>query len=89
MKKDVRCRLADLLRLSGIFTLQEAGICDDFIQGNCDVLVTDLDMDSLAAMELCIFLEEQMGLSLSPDQLMTRTSLEELVTEIASIGVTP
>lgn len=46
-----------------------------FRQGAEDILLSGLDVDSLAAMEFCISIELATGLSISPDEIFTVDSL--------------
>ncbi len=49
-----------------------------FLDGSRDIDMEELALDSLARMELCIFIELKTGLSLAPDDLDDVVTLAEL-----------
>lgn len=53
-----------------------------FLDGAGDVNFSDLEMDSLARMELCISIEVGTGVEITPDQLDEIKSLAGLVEKI-------
>lgn len=55
-----------------------------FLAGDQNTRIMDLQMDSLAAMEFCIALELDAGLSVSPDELRLFGTLEKLVNVICA-----
>lgn len=50
-----------------------------FEKGTADIELEHLDMDSLAAMELCIAIEANTGISVTPDQLRSARTGSALV----------
>jgi acyl carrier protein len=50
-----------------------------FVAGEADIQLDRLDMDSLAAMELCIAIEANGGASITPDQLKAAATGSALV----------
>lgn len=51
----------------------------DFEAGTTDIAFADLEMDSLATMELCIAVEANAGLSITPEELQSTRTASELV----------
>lgn len=49
-----------------------------FVAGECDVHLDQLELDSLATMELCIGIEVHCGVEIVPDQLRRVTGLRQL-----------
>ena len=50
-----------------------------FEAGTADIELDQLDMDSLATMELCIAIEANSGISITPDQLKATATGNALV----------
>lgn len=84
MLVDVREQLVALLRECGVMTLIELGIEQQVSNGQLDIDLGDLRMDSLAAMEFCIALESTWGLSISPQDLAHSGSLGHLADRLGS-----
>ena len=57
-----------------------------FVAGEADIQLDRLDMDSLAAMELCIAIEANGGASITPDQLKAAATGSALVRLILEPG---
>ena len=74
-----RAEIVELLHQCGVFTLQERGVEESFLEGSSDFPIAELQMDSLSAMEFCIALENQWGLSVSPADVNRLGSLDSLV----------
>jgi acyl carrier protein len=74
--------LVEALETANIFELRNNGWAQEFLAGTRDVAFGDLDMDSLAAMELCIAIEVNAGVSILPDDLPKIGTLAGLVTRI-------
>lgn len=77
--REIRSSLAELLRDAGIFHLRDEEVEQAFIDGSYDADLEQLDMDSLAAMELCIGLETNWGTTLVPEDLNRVGNLQSLV----------
>lgn len=60
--------LLQAMRYANVQGLPEAQ-GEAFLAGEADLELDRLDMDSLAAMELCIAIEANGGASITPDQL--------------------
>jgi acyl carrier protein len=53
-----------------------------FLDGTIDIRLADLEMDSLAKMEICIAIEVGTGVSLAPEELDRYATLAALVEAI-------
>lgn len=78
----IRAALVEGLEAGGVGQVNRVGIRDRFLAGELDLKLTELDMDSLAKMELCIAIEVSTGVSLAPEELDRYDSLGALVAEI-------
>jgi acyl carrier protein len=76
---ELRRALAEVLRDSSVFFLRDESVEEQFIDGRYDVPLDQLDVDSLAAMEICIALEVNWGTALVPEDLQRVGSLQTLV----------
>jgi acyl carrier protein len=76
---EARAAIAELLRDAGVFNLRDDNLEEDFIAGSVDPEVHQLDIDSLAAMEICIGLEANWGTAIVPDDLSRIGNLATLV----------
>jgi acyl carrier protein len=56
-----------------------------FEVGAADIELAGLEMDSLATMELCIAIEANSGLSITPEQLQAASTGSELVHLIVKV----
>lgn len=65
-----RRRIAALVATFGANGLRSSGREAEVIEGREDFPLTDLGMDSLGAMELCMALESEFGLDIRPDNLV-------------------
>jgi acyl carrier protein len=80
----IRATILDALAYASVFAVRDTGVSDAFLAGTRDITFTDLQMDSLATMELCIALEVNAGISIVPDELQTIGSLQRLVDAVRS-----
>jgi acyl carrier protein len=78
----IRELIAEALTSANVIAFRQNDLRLAFLQGQRDVSLAELDIDSLAAMELCIALEINIGTSIVPDQLQTIGSLDRLVTTV-------
>ena len=78
----IRAVLVAGLEAGGIWQVNRVDIRDRFLAGELDLKFPELDMDSLAKMELCIAIEVGTGVSLAPEELDRHDSLGALVAEI-------
>lgn len=79
---EIRQMLVEALHAASVFGLRNNGWTDEFLAGARDVAFDDLEMDSLGAMELCIAVEVNMGVSIVPDDLNAIGTLGGLVQAI-------
>jgi acyl carrier protein len=79
---EIRRALAEVFRDSSVFFLQDENVEEQFIDGRYDVTFDQLDVDSLAAMEICIALEANWGTALVPEDLQRVGSLQTLVSVV-------
>ena len=66
---EARELVVELLRLANIYTLRNRSAETTFVSGEVDFTLDELDMDSLAQMELCIALEVNIGMAIVPEDL--------------------
>jgi acyl carrier protein len=72
---------------SANITMYKAGSSlEEAILGDNDVDLSVFDIDSLASMEICISIEVNSGISISPAELEKITSVKQLAREIMNSG---
>jgi len=76
---EIRRSLAEVFRDASVFFLRDENAEEEFIGDRYDVNLGRLDIDSLAAMEICIALEINWGIALVPEDLQRVGSLQALV----------
>lgn len=79
---EIRATILEALSYASVFALRDTDVSDGFLAGTQDITFTDLQMDSLATMELCIALEVHAGVTILPDELRQIGSLERLVVAV-------
>ena len=79
---EIREMLVEALESASVFGLRNNGWTEEFLAGTRDVAFEDLEMDSLGAMELCIAVEVNTGVSIVPDDLTGLGTLGGLVQAI-------
>ena len=79
---EIRQMLVEALQSASVFGLRNNGWTEAFLAGTRDVAFDDLEMDSLGAMELCIAVEVNTGVSIVPDDLADLGTLGGLVRAI-------
>lgn len=79
---EIREMLVEALQSASVFGLRDNGWTEEFLAGTRDVALDDLEMDSLGAMELCIAVEVNTGVSIVPDDLTGLGTLGGLVRAI-------
>jgi hypothetical protein len=67
---------------ANVFALRDQGVRDRLLGGSPDFDLSDLDLDSLAAMEFCIAMEVNTGVSIVPNDLARIHTLGALVREL-------
>lgn len=85
VERELRLTLATLVHTAGIFGLREEGLEREFLEGKVDVQLSALGMDSLSAMELCIGIEQELGVSIVPTELTQLKTLGDLVGRIKKL----
>lgn len=80
---EIRTMLVEGFASSGIYTLRNNGWTAGFLDGSRDVAFSQIEIDSLATMELCIAIELNAGVSVLPDDLGKMERLSDLVAHIS------
>ena len=75
----MRRRLIAAMEGANVLMLRDNALVAPFLDGRGDIPFTALGMDSLAAMELCIAIELDLGVSIAPDALAQFATLGTLV----------
>lgn len=79
---EIRKIIADALLYAAVPLFRGSDREREFVEGRADILFSELDIDSLAAMELCIALEANAGASILPQDLAKLKSLNRLVQRV-------
>ena len=74
--------IVEAFESANITTFKADSSVKDAILGAGDVDLSVFDIDSLASMEICISIELNSGISISPAELENITSVHQLVREI-------
>jgi len=77
--REIRQILADGLEAGAVHQVNDVSTREAFLAGTRDLTFEELEMDSLAKMELCIAIEVNAGVSVLPEQLRKIGSLGRLV----------
>ncbi|RYE08314.1 MAG: acyl carrier protein [Hyphomicrobiales bacterium] len=80
--EDIRRLIAEALRYAAVPHFRDSDVEAAFVAGARDIAVRDLDIDSLASMELCIAIETSTGVSIVPGDLVSIASLGQLVDRV-------
>lgn len=78
-EQELRLMIAEALEYASVIAMQHKGLTAVFLDGGTDIPLEDLEMDSLATMELCIAIETNTGVSIVPDDLVRLGTLNRLV----------
>lgn len=81
-ESELRTFIADTLEQSQVIAFRQHQYRPVFLQNRADISLESLKIDSLAAMEICIAIEINLGVSIAPDALFQIGSLNQLVTYI-------
>lgn len=87
---EIRQVIADALSYASVPHFDRSAAAVGFVAGTSDIKMDELEIDSLAAMELCIAIETSTGVSIVPDDLSECGSLGKLserVSELLKAGV--
>lgn len=82
----IRAILADGLEQGAVSAIHHARTRAAWLAGTEDLPFANLDMDSLARMELCIAIEVGTGIALTPFDLDRYPSIGELARELAHMS---
>lgn len=82
--QDIRQLVADALRYASVPGFDRSDRKEAFLAGE-DVAFTELEIDSLAAMELCIAIEASLDVTVLPAELPELGSLNALLARIAEL----
>lgn len=77
--QEVRIMIAEALEYASVIAMRHKELTPVFMEGRVDISMDDLEMDSLAAMELCIAIEANTGMSIVPEDLVRLGTLNRLV----------
>lgn len=69
---------------SGVYTLMERGVEEQFVAGLADIPLAELEMDSLALMQFCIAIESTWAVSITPGEFAGFGTLQQLVSHVES-----
>jgi acyl carrier protein len=81
--RTIRQAIVDGLEAGGVGEIRRSGAREPFLAGESDVTLEELEMDSLARMELCIAIELATGVSLAPEELDRYATLVALAEDVA------
>lgn len=81
---EIREIIADALDYASVPRFRGSVARAEFVAGTRDISFDELEVDSLAAMELCIALETNSGISILPDELAGFGSLGALAKRVES-----
>ena len=79
-EREIRLILVDGLEAGAVHQFNDVSIRESFLAGTRDLTFAELEMDSLAKMELCIAIEVGTGVSLAPEELGRFAAIGEIVT---------
>jgi len=74
----LRAIFVDGLVAGAVHQINDVATREAFLDGSRDLRFDELEMDSLARMELCIAIEVGTGVSMAPEELGRHASLREL-----------
>ena len=81
----LRQTLIRLVHQAGIFGLRDDGLEEAFISGQVNPNLKDIGIDSLSEMELCIGIENELGVSIVPAELEKLATLDAVVARIQQL----
>ena len=79
-EREIRRVLVDGLEAGAAHRVTDVSIRESSLAGTRDLTFAELEMDSLAKMELCIAIEVGTGVSLAPEELGRFAAIGEIVT---------
>jgi len=84
-EKNLRRIVVALIHRAGVFALRDDNLQEAFISGEINSTLKELGIDSLFEMELCIAIEEELGVSITPIELGALATLEALVERVGRL----
>ena len=81
-RSEARLKILQALDVAS-YVLNDPNVGPRLRDPNADVLFRELGLDSLAAIECCMALEESVGLEIDPADLATHGSIDKLAGYIA------
>lgn len=76
--------VVEALRQASVHTIEEGDRVRRFLRGEADFSFDELELDSLARMEVCIAIEVKTGISIAPDELEPIGTVAGLVARVGS-----
>lgn len=80
--RTIRQAMVDGLEAGAVVRIGHRDTRSSFLAGEIDIPLAELEMDSLARMELCIAIELGTGVSLAPEELDRYPTLDALVRDV-------
>lgn len=85
-EREIRELIADALNYAAVPGFRGTPSAAEFVAGTTDISFEDIEIDSLAAMEVCIAIETSLGVSILPAELPKAGSLAGLVKLVSENG---
>ncbi len=85
-EKEIREVIADAMNYAAVPGFKGSANETGFLAGTAEVPFSEVDLDSLAAMEVCISIETNVGISILPAELEQIGSLGGLVRRVMQNG---
>jgi acyl carrier protein len=76
--REIRVAIVNGLTQATAILFRDAEISEEFIAGQADMRIEDMELDSLSIMELCISIEIDTGVSILPEEMVHVENLNEL-----------
>jgi amino acid adenylation domain-containing protein len=78
-EKRVRLLLAECFDKANVLSLRDQSLRNEFLTEGSHIQLKELDIDSLATMEICIDIEEKIGISIDLKELVATKTVSQLV----------
>ena len=82
---EIRAMLVDALDSAAILAPEDENLKSVFLSGCRDISLQELELDSLAGMELCIAIEVITGVSVVPGELAGIGTMDRLVKHVQEL----
>jgi acyl carrier protein len=76
--QELRQVIVNALEYANVIAMRDKRLAPAFLDGREEVALADLDLDSLATMELCIAIEAHTSVTIVPEDLQRIATLGEL-----------